>query len=447
MFRTYQSALDYLHGFDDPYLKAVKNAETGTQSWGLDPIREVLSLLGNPQDRYPIIHIAGTKGKGSTAALVAQGCIEAGLKTGLTVSPHLQDWRERIQIDREPIPPQVLIDLVESFKPIADKCRAALTAFEVSIALALWYFHKAGCRIAIVETGLGGRLDATNIVNPLVCALTSISLDHTKLLGNTVQEIAWDKSHIIKGSPVVSAPQQPAALSEIVKRVEAVGARLVLVGRDITLSNSRLDWEGGEVIIQFEGQHYPISIGLAGHFQIENAAVAFGVLKELQRQGMPISDSSIAQGLKETKWNGRLERVRKSPLLVIDSAHNDYSVAVLIESLQLLYSQPVRWVVVFGCMGDKQYHSMLARLLRISAHLVLTQAATERAASVERLERAVRFRLHHRRRHRPVEVHTARRVGDAIEVAKSLSSDDHPILITGSLALAGEARSYLLQQK
>src|SRR5574341_806749 len=269
---TYQQAFDYVHSFDDPYQAAIR--DHGKQTWGLAGIRDLLARIGDPHRACPVIHVAGTKGKGSTAAFIAQGLIESGLKTGLYTSPHLEDWRERIQINRQLISEDAVAALVEDIQSHADAV-PGLSAFEVTTALAFWRFAREGCDAAVIEVGLGGRLDATNVLEPLVAVITSISLDHTQLLGNTVAEIAAEKAAIIKpGVSVVSAPQTPEALSVIAGRATETGSRLTLVGRDWQAQRLSHNLSGSRALIGPVGKLKEHQIGLAGHFQIENAATA-----------------------------------------------------------------------------------------------------------------------------------------------------------------------------
>src|SRR5574341_269488 len=320
MSLTYQQALDYIHSFDDPYLAALR--DHGQQTWGLDRIRDVLALLGDPHLAVPVIHVAGTKGKGSTSAFVAQGLIESGLRTGLYVSPHLQDWRERIQIDRQLVEPDALAELVEEYQQVAG-AETRISAFEVTTALAFWHFAREHCDAAVIEVGLGGRLDATNVVQPLVSVITNISLDHMQLLGSTLTEIAAEKAAIIKpGVPGVSAPQPPEAMRIIVRKAEQEGCLLTLVGRDLSVQPVNFTWQGTKARIGVLGAMENMWISLPGEFQVENAATAVASLREAQRAGLPVGDEAIRAGLSNVRWPGRLDMVTRDPLVIVDSAHN-----------------------------------------------------------------------------------------------------------------------------
>jgi dihydrofolate synthase/folylpolyglutamate synthase len=445
MALTYQQALHYIHSFDDPYLAAIRNH--GRQTWGLDPIRALLAKLGDPQQAYPVIHVAGTKGKGSTCAFITQGLIEAGLKVGLYISPHLQDWRERIQINRQPIPEDDLGQLVEDLQPIAEP-RSGLSAFEITTALAFWYFARQGCQVAVIEVGLGGRLDATNVVNPLAVAITNISLDHMQLLGDTVGQIAAEKAAIIKGSvPAVSAPQVPEALEVIEKRAAEMGSPLTVVGRDWHCEVLDLSLQGSWALIGPEGHVQKVAIGLPGRFQIENAAVALAVLEEAQRAGLPVRQADRLAGLIQARWPGRFEVVSWSPLVVLDSAHNTYSVQRLVESLQELHDGSLTFV--FGCMADKDIVGMLRAILPVSRRLILTRAASyERAASEQELMAQAAGLVSAARQRgeswaNTIGLEAVPNVPGAVHRALIGLQEGEALCIAGSLAIAGEARTAL----
>ncbi len=445
MISTYQQALEYIHSFDDPYLAALR--DRGQQTWGLERIRAALALLGDPHLALPVIHIAGTKGKGSTAALIAQGLIESGLKTGLYTSPHLQDWRERIQVDRVWIGQAELTRLVEDYRQRAGS-ETRISAFEVSTALALWHFQRAGCEVAVVEVGLGGRLDATNVVQPLVSVITSLSLDHTQLLGGTLAEIAAEKAAIIKaGAAAVSAPQSPEALAVIERRAQEVGSPLVLVGRDWLLEPVQLAWHGSQARIGPPGALQPVRIRLPGAFQLENAAVALATLKQAQQAGLAIRDEAAVAGLAHAEWPGRLEIVSHEPLIIIDSAHNPYSIHEMAHSLELLGGCD-SLVVVFGAMADKDIGGMLGVLLPRARSVICTQGVNPRAATAETLRDTAKALVEAAAaRGEPwasrVEVRVAPDLAAALQRAHEVMRPGDALCITGSLALAGEARSAL----
>lgn len=443
MSLSYQQALDYIHSFDDPYLAAIRNQ--GKQTWGLEQLREFLSKLGDPHLAYPTIHVAGTKGKGSTAAFIAQGLIESGLKTGLYISPHLQDWRERIQINRRLIAKLALAHLVKDFKPYVDD-PTALTAFEVTTALAFWHFAREGCDAAVIEVGLGGRLDATSVVEPIVSVITNISYDHTQLLGDTIEEIAAEKAAIIKPStPVVSAPQELAALDVIVQQADRQNSRLTLVGRDWHTDTKSINWEGSRVSIGIDGHQQSYTVGLPGIFQIENAAVALAALHEAGRAGLPVTEQGLTKGLSHVQWPGRLEIIGRDPLVVIDSAHNQRSMQELVTSLNVLTGEKAM-TGVFGCMADKDIDALLHTLLPATRRLILTRTDHSRAADLDELkQRALQVIDRASKAGKAWAqaldiVALEPDIGAALHIALEHTPADQLICVTGSLALAGQAR-------
>jgi dihydrofolate synthase/folylpolyglutamate synthase len=440
---TAQQALEYIHSFDDPYLAALR--DQGSQDWGLSKIHSLLVELGDPHLAYPTIHVAGTKGKGSTAAFITQGLIEAGLKVGLYISPHLQDWRERIQINRELIADQKLVQLVADFKPYGERMQN-LSAFEVTTGLAFWHFAREGCDIAVVEVGLGGRLDATSVVEPILSVMTNISLDHMQFLGDTLEEIAADKSAIIKpGTPVVSAPQAPEARAVIQARADEVGSRLTLVGRDWFYEIVSDGLDGLEVLIGGEGAMHPYSLGVLGTFQAENAATALAALREVDRAGIPVPHSVWPDALANTRWSGRMEVLSRQPLLIIDGAHNAYSIQRLVEALTNLVGSR-RMTIVFGCMSDKDSRSMLGTLLPHADRLILTRTGHFRAEDPDRLM-ALATELTNEGRGTqmpdtpPAVIERMPDVGSAMEAALKNAAPDAVICVTGSLSVVGEART------
>ncbi len=443
MSLSYQQALGYIHSFDDPYLAALR--DHGHQTWGLDRIRSVLHLLGDPHLAVPVVHVAGTKGKGSTAAFITQGLIEAGLKTGLYISPHLQDWRERIQINRHTIEPEELARLVTDYREAAGGV-TDISAFEATTALAFWHFARERCDAAVIEVGLGGRLDATNVVQPLVSVITSISLDHMQLLGDTLAEIAAEKAAIIKpGIPVVSAPQDPEAQAVIERRARETGSPLALVGRDWLVEPVRMSWAGSEARIGPPGSLQSVSISLPGEFQIENAATAAAALKQAQEAGLAIPDRSIVDGLAKVQWPGRLDVISHDPLVIVDSAHNPYSIRQLVRALKTL-GEFESISFVFGSMADKDIDGMLEELTPIARRMFFSQGANPRAATAaDLLERA--NRVAGRMGRQPAAMIAASDLKDALQRAIQGRQPDEAICITGSLALAGEARTLLEQSQ
>ncbi|HJQ14856.1 MAG TPA: folylpolyglutamate synthase/dihydrofolate synthase family protein [Anaerolineales bacterium] len=422
----YNQALDYLYSFVDYSLKHI--SELAKAEFNLDRMFALMEELGNPQEKYPIIHVAGTKGKGSVAALCASALKAAGYKTGLYTSPHLWDYAERIQINGEPIAHEQLIDLVEEIKPAVAKI-PKLTTFEITTALGLLAFAKNGVNAAVIEVGLGGRLDATNIVMPDVSVITSLSYDHMAVLGNTLAEIAGEKAGIIKeGIPVVSAPQTEEAL-EVLKRVATEkNSQLILVGEDVRFERLASSLDGQSLSIRDTSRHsiLNLQLHLLGAHQIENAAIAYAALKA---SGVPISDESIHQGFAQAKWPARFELLRREPPVVIDSAHNRDSARRLRETLEEYFpGNPV--ILVFCTLEDKDISGMLEELKPLLESVVATRADHPRAPSeqwvAEQVEKA------------GIPVEALAPVSSALERALELAGNQKLVLAAGSVAFAGE---------
>lgn len=377
--QQYNNSLDYLYSFVDYSLK--HSSELAKADFNLDRMFALMESLGNPQNKYPIIHVAGTKGKGSVSALCASALNAAGYKTGLYTSPHLLDFVERIQINGEPISHEQLNELIEEIKPHVAKIEK-LTTFEITTALAFMAFAKYGVTAAVFEVGLGGRLDATNVVRPKVSVITSLSYDHTAVLGNTLTLIAGEKAGIIKPNvPVVSSPQKDEALEVLERVARERNSKLTLVGRDVTFELIESSLEGQRLAVSFQRSAINLQIPLLGSHQIENAATAYTALKT---SGIPITDIQIQKGFSQVKWPARFEIKRLDPPVIFDSAHNQDSFEKLYETLETYF--PNRKVyLIFGASEDKNIPGMFAALKPKIAKIILTRADHPRALEVEKI--------------------------------------------------------------
>jgi dihydrofolate synthase/folylpolyglutamate synthase len=406
----YQQALDYLYSFVDYSLK--KASELARAEFNLERMNALLEKLGNPHLAYPVIHVTGTKGKGSVCALCASALQAGGYKTGLYTSPHLLDYNERIQVNGTPIPHADLADLVDEIRPaVASVPR--LTTFEITTALGFLYFARQGCNAAVIEVGLGGRLDATNVVRPNVAVITSVSYDHMAVLGNTLTLIAGEKAGIIKESvPVVSAPQEPEALAVLEKTAAERSAPLTLVGRDVTVA---------PLVRSLSGQTFQVSspriktltlsIPLLGSHQMDNAATAFAALEVC---GLPLTYSAIQNGFYRVKWPARFEIVRQEPPVIFDSAHNGDSFLRLRQTLDEHFpGRPV--YLILGVSEDKMLEDMLKAIRPRLSGVVATRADHPRALEVEKI------------------IETANRLGVACESATPVEA-----ALARALAWAGE---------
>jgi dihydrofolate synthase/folylpolyglutamate synthase len=375
---SYNHALDYLYSFVDYSLKHA--SELAKADFNLGRMFDLLAELGNPQNDYPVIHVAGTKGKGSTSALCASALQAAGYRTGLYTSPHLQDYTERIQVDGEPISHAELAGMVELVKPAVSHV-PYLTTFEITTAIGFLYFARQNVNAAVIEVGLGGRLDATNVVTPDVAAITSLSYDHMLVLGDTLAKIAGEKAGIIKpGRPVVSSTQKDEALEVIERISEERSAPLTLVGRDVLFTPGKRSLNGQSMMVRLK-DHPPleIDIPLLGSHQLENAATAFAALKASR---FIISDTQIRQGFASVQWRARFEIARQEPPVVFDSAHNQDSFEKLTATLdEYLPDRPV--YLIFGASEDKYLLGMFNAIKHRVGKIILTRADHPRALEPE----------------------------------------------------------------
>ncbi|MBI4769551.1 MAG: bifunctional folylpolyglutamate synthase/dihydrofolate synthase [Chloroflexi bacterium] len=446
-------ALAYLYSHTD--YASLHSYRYAPETFDPGRMHALMARLGDPQERYPAIHIAGTKGKGSVAALCAAALRAAGYRTGLYTSPHLQDFTERIQVDGVPIPPEAVAGLVSELRPHAESL-PGITTFELTTALGFLYFARAGVQAAAIEVGLGGRLDATNILaQPAVTVITSLSLDHTHLLGNTLAQIAAEKAGILKpGVPLVLAPQPVEALARVAEIAAARGVPVTLIGNDWLLSavdhsldgqRFRLwrapgapagDRDPGWVAAPWPGSGasapdgLELEIPLLGEHQMENAAVAYVALQVAGERGLPLPEAAIRQGFKSVRWPGRFEILRRQPPLVVDSAHNRDSARKLHLALQEYFpARPV--TLIFGASGDKDVAGMLDELLPHVRRAILTRANHPRACDPEELAQLAAGRGC------PVEVCFP--VSAALAHALEQAQPDELVLVTGSLFVVGEA--------
>jgi len=386
---AYNKALDYLYSFVDYSLK--HTSELVKAEFNLERMFELMAALGNPQDSYPIIHVAGTKGKGSVSAMVASALYAAGYRAGLYISPHLQDFCERIQVNGEPISHGDLAALVEEIKPAVARL-PFITTFELTTALGFLHFAQRGVDAAVVEVGLGGRLDATNIVTPLVSVITSLSYDHMAVLGNTLAQIAGEKAGIIKeGVPVVSSPQKDEALAVLEKVAAERNAPLTLVGRDVIFEASEHSLDGQSLAVSpslvtrhsslVTPESVILRIPLLGAFQVVNAATAYAALKA---SGLRVPDAAIQKGFVEVKWPARFEVLRREPPVILDSAHNVDSAQKLRQALDDYFpKRPV--ILIFGASEDKNVLGMFTEWKPYLDRILVTKADHPRALEAEQL--------------------------------------------------------------
>jgi len=430
----YRQAEDYILSFTD-YEKIPGIAYTSA-NYDLRRMEKLLQPLGNPHLGTKTVHIAGTKGKGSTAAMVSQALITAGYKTGLFTSPHLHTLRERIRINDTMISEADFAALVTRLKPIVEKVNkeaayGELTTFEILTAVVFAYFKNSQVDFQVLEVGLGGRLDATNIAKVDVCVITSISLDHTEILGDTIAKIATEKAGIIKpGCIVVSSPQVDEAAKVIRQVCRQQGARLIQVGKDIAWHKTGGDLYQQTLTVQGKTGNYDLTIPLLGDHQLENAATAIAALEALVCLGAKISAQSIVQGFTKVSWPGRLQILGREPMVVIDGAHNAYSMRKLVEAIKK-YFQCDRCFVIFGTSCDKDIPGMARELKSLADNVIITISSHPRAASTSILvEEFAKL---------GIKVDVSENISSALSKALTLAKKTNLILVTGSLFVVAEA--------
>jgi dihydrofolate synthase / folylpolyglutamate synthase len=446
---TYQEALDYLYSFVD--YGAQRIDKYSAETFDLNRMAKFLDALGNPQTRYPVVHVAGTKGKGSVSALCASALKAAGYRAGFYTSPHLQDFCERAQINGERIPQMAVTEIVDGLRALVERI-PNMTTFELITAMAFEYFAREQVDVAVIEVGLGGRLDATNLLTPLVSVITSLSYDHTHLLGHTLAQIAREKGGIIKpGVPVVSAPQPPEALDVLESIAAERGAPLTLTGRDWlfrpvehTLARQTFEVWSAEEQRQLNALRaaghalnwnpLKLEIPLLGRHQVENGAVGYAALMTVRERGLPVSPDAIREGFRTVRWPGRFEILNRNPVVIADGAHNRDSAQKLVAALQDYFPNR-RMTLLFGASSDKDVSGMLAELLPAASVALMTQAVHPRACDPEELTK-----LAHEIRP-AVQTEVVPTVARALERAIQLSAPEDVILACGSLFVVAEVRT------
>lgn len=445
--QRYQEALDYLYSHIDYSVE--RSYRYSPEVLDLERVHALVRALGEPQRNYDSVHIAGTKGKGSVSAMVASIMQAAGYKIGLYTSPHLQRFTERIRVDGQEISQAEVIELIEILKPHIETIQQ-LTVYEIITAPAFFYIARKEVDIAVFEVGLGGRLDATNVITPMVSVITSLSYDHMHLLGGSLSDIAREKAGIIKhGVPVVSAPQQHEAELVVEDVARSLEAPLSLVGRDWLYSPGTRDLHGQTLHVWSSAEQplmdaYVESSGgeewapprywipLLGHHQIVNGAVAYATIQILKGQGLKMNEDAIQVGFRETDWPGRFQILSTDPVLVVDAAHNRDSALKLRIALDDYFpGRPV--TMIFGASADKDIPGMLIELVPRISRLIVTQADHPRASDPEDLARIAHSH--------GLKVEIVLPVEAALDRALEKMWNEGVVLATGSLFIAGEILS------
>jgi dihydrofolate synthase/folylpolyglutamate synthase len=408
---------------------------------GLARIEKLLRELGNPHEKLKFLHIGGTNGKGSTASFAASILESSGYRVGLYTSPYLEQFTNRMSINGVDISRERLVELVNRVKPLVETIAAnpdygQPTEFEVVTALALAYFAAESPDIVILEVGLGGRLDATNVVKPLVTAISTISLEHTQVLGNTVQDIALEKAGIIKeGSPVVTQAKDEA-LSVLEEACRKKNVPLFSFGREFSARKVSGNLNGQ--LFHYRGIGHTLHnlrISLLGDYQIKNASLALAATELLIEKGFIIPEEAIRNGLAGARWPGRLEIVRRSPLVVIDGAHNAEAFQGLRNALQNTFAYR-RLILVLGILGDKALENILEIIVPLADALVITKPNNPRAAEPEDLKKIACKMVNG-----PVFVEE--NIPKAVNLAITMARSPDLVLVAGSLYVIGDARLFL----
>jgi dihydrofolate synthase/folylpolyglutamate synthase len=428
---NYHQALDYIYGFTDYEKRGL--AVYKPEFYDLQRVYHLLALLGEPERSFQAVHIAGTKGKGSTAALVESVLRAAGYRTGLYTSPHLHTFRERIQVSGAYIPESELVRLALETQPLVAQV-PDITTFEVMTGLAFLWFAEQGVDWAVLEVGLGGRLDATNVVTPAVAVITSLSLDHTGILGHTVAQIAREKAGIVKpGVPTVSAPQPEPALAVLEDTCQQQGSPLTLVGRDWSWVVQHTNLEGQSFTLYHGQDTLPdLWLPLLGEHQVVNAATAVAALTLLPQDKAKIPQAALHDGIRSVQWPARLEVLGHAPFVVADCAHNGDSARRLVDALKA-YFPFKRLVMVLGASLDHATPEFLETLLSDADRAIIARSHHPRAAAPTLLQaRAERLGFH---------PDVSSTVAEALDLALRDAAPEDLICCTGSVFVAAEARA------
>lgn len=427
---TYQDTLDYLFGLQRFGIKL-----------GLANMRRMLSALGNPHRALRSVLIGGTNGKGSVAAFVAKIFEKAGYSVGLYTSPHLSDFSERIRLNGRPIPRDEVAGLTEVLRSAqraralqgpaggSSECASDITFFECATLLAFLFFAQQKVDLAVIEVGMGGRLDATNVLSPLVSAVTTIGLEHQQYLGKTLEEIAREKAGIIKAQgKLITAVAQPRALAPIRSQCRSLGATMYRLGKDIRVKKNG---QGGFNYRGISHSYPDLRLNLLGDYQITNAALAVGITELLIERGFAVGEPALRGGLSAMRWPGRMELVSRSPRVVLDGAHNAAAARCLRQALQTSLSYR-RLILVLGIMEDKALASMLKTLVPLAHETIFTRPNLDRAASPHALLGLA-----------PAgegKMQVVEEVKQAVRTAMLLAGPEDLVCVTGSLFTVGEAR-------
>lgn len=424
-------------------LNYLKSLETFGFNFGLARINQLLELLGRPQDKLRFVHIGGTNGKGSTAVMTAKIMEQAGYKVGLFTSPHVERYTERIQINGGEIPLHRLAEIVTRLKALMEDMVSQgfehPTEFEACTACALEYFAAEEAELVVLEVGLGGAVDSTNAVRPLVSVITNVALDHMDYLGDTVAKIATVKAGIVKsGVPLVTAAEDEEVLAVFKDKTRAAGSELLVLGRDFQVCIESLSAGGVTITVQgLQGVYRELFVPLPGRHQAKNAALAVVATELLTRFGYQLSLENLRRGLQSVRWPARLETVGRRPLVVLDAAHNVAGATTLAESLTLYQYQ--RLILVMGMLADKERFQVAEILVPLAHKVIVTRPLNIRAGNWRELyQKAGEF---------CDDTEAVEDLEEAVELALMAAGAEDLVVFTGSFYVVSKVRELLLQAK
>jgi dihydrofolate synthase/folylpolyglutamate synthase len=429
----YRQAIDYINGYTD-YEKIGMPHDPAF--YDLRRVDELLSILGDPQKKAGSVHITGTNGKGSVAIMIACALTAAGYPTGLYTSPHLHSWRERIRVDGELISEAELAQIVAELKPYVEEVNeratyGQLTTFEFLTCMAFAFFGQKRVKFQVLEVGMGGKFDATSVITPLVAIITTIGLDHTDVLGNTIAEIATEKCGIIKpGITVVISPQPPEAAEVIEQTCAERGAKLLVVDKDVSWQALDSDLDGQRFRVEGRRGEYELFLPILGEHQIVNAATAIAALEVLAEKGFDIPAEKVAEGFSKIEWPGRFQVLRRNPPVVVDGAHNIDAARSLKKTLKE-YFDFEKAILVMGASDDKNIKGVIAELAPLFDRVIVTRSRHPRAMAPAPL--AAEFARH------GLKAHIAEDVPSALSQALALAGEKDLVCLAGSLFIVGEA--------
>jgi len=428
-----------INKIDDMYTYFAKREKRFGMNFGLERMNELLEHLNVSHENLPFVHIAGTNGKGSTLNYLKNIMMEQGYKVGTFTSPHIESIKERIMINDDYIEEADFLSLFRKVMLVIEGMEQEdvyPTQFEILTIIALMYFQEKKPDLVIMETGLGGRLDSTNVITPLLSVITNVSFDHTNILGNTIREIATEKAGIIKeNSFIVTGVKDDEALSVIEAKAKEQNSKLFRLGEQFTADAQQTRQNGESFVYSFcDHQLTDVSIAMIGNHQIDNAACAItAALLLKEKYDYALSEGKLRSGLQKAVWKGRLEQISKNPAVIVDGSHNEEGINTLIETLQNRYDDK-KVIFVTAALADKDVSSMIQKLEKVAYHIIFTQFTMDRALEADK------FAKHCRN----VTYSVLEDYKEALDEGLRMADQDTVIVITGSLYFLYYARPYLL---